>query len=122
MPLPLSFALSTDDARARQRSLQQRLRCGAIVAAGAVAGILGLAFHAYLSNGPACALALLIAGLALIVEALRQADRTFIAPLQAHCQADFSRQVCAALGPLLHPRLGAEAEGRTTASALRQDA
>lgn len=102
MSLPFPLVVLSDAARVRQRRLRQRLRLCALVAAGAAFCIIGLAVQAYVSNGFATALALAIAGSSLLIEALRQADRAFIAPLQAHCQADFSRQISAAIAPLLH--------------------
>lgn len=123
---PISFSpfAPLDEAvYARRKTLQQRMR---IVAGG---GILMLAclgavsFQAYLEHGLLIGTGLFIMGNVFLFEAVRQADQRFIAPLQALCQHDYSREVERVLGPLLEPAPhGTIAASRPAALAHRVDA
>jgi hypothetical protein len=65
-------------------------------------GLLGIGVaQAYAQGGALLAAGLLVAGMLGLLEAFRQADRLFLAPLQAACQEDYSHQVDALLRPLL---------------------
>jgi len=94
------FSAQADAARLRQRRLNWRMRIAAGFGMTALAGVITLAVQAYSVIGAGGTIALLVIGLFLVFEALRQADRRFIAPLQACCQADFNERVEALFGAL----------------------
>jgi hypothetical protein len=99
-----------DDAEARRRALQQRMRVASIVGTVALAGLVACVIHAYLASGVLTAIGLLFIGGLFLFEAFRQADQRFIAPLQARCQDDYNRQVEMLLGPLFASRENRAAE------------
>jgi hypothetical protein len=88
--------------RARRETLQKRMRLASICVCGAT-GLLGIGVaQAYFQGGILLAVGLLVAGMLCLLEVFRHADRVFLAPLQAACQDDYSRQVESLLQPLLH--------------------
>ncbi len=123
-PISLSPFASVDDAAyARRKALRHRMR---IVACGSVilfAGLGALSFQAYVEHGLLIAIGLFIVGSVFLIEAVRQADKRFVAPLQALCQYEYGREVELALGPLLDatPR-DAVAASRSDPLARRVDA
>jgi hypothetical protein len=77
------------------------MRLASICVSG-TAGLLAVAVaQAYAQGGILPAAGLLAAGTLGLLEAFRHADRVFLAPLQAACQNDYSRQVDTLLRPLL---------------------
>jgi hypothetical protein len=94
--------------RARRQALQKRMRLASLcVSAAAVTLVAGVA-QTYLEGGIVPAAGLLVAGALFLLEAFRQADRLFLAPLQAECQNDYSRQIDSLLLPLLQGNSAAE--------------
>lgn len=115
------FAPHDEVACARRRALQQRMR---VLAGGSVLlfGCLGaLSFQAYLAQGLLTAFGLFAMGGVFLFEAVRQADRRFVAPLQALCQDDYSRHVELVLGMSAQPHRTIAAVNRA-ALAQRVDA
>jgi hypothetical protein len=86
---------------ARRRELQKRMRIATLCFAASGASLLAGIAQTYMVGGILPAAGLLIAGTLFLFEAFRQADRLFLAPLQAQCQDDYSRQIDALLRPLL---------------------
>jgi hypothetical protein len=78
------------------------MRVASLCAAGAAALLLASVVQAYFQGGILPATGVTVAGLLFLLEAFRQADRVFLAPLQAKCQDDYSRQIDTLLRPLLH--------------------
>ena len=104
MPAVLPFpciAPVDPQGRARRETLRRRMRLASACVAGAVGLLLVGVVQAYLQGGAIAAAGLLIAGALCLLEVFRHADRVFLAPLQAACQNDYSRQVDALLRPLL---------------------
>jgi len=86
---------------ARRLALQKRMRIASFCASAAAATLVAGTAQAYLQGGLLAATGLLVAGMLLLLETFRVADRHFLAPLQAECQDDYSRQIDALLRPLL---------------------
>jgi hypothetical protein len=87
--------------RARRLALQKRMRIASLCVVVCAAVLVAAIMQAYLVGGVLPAVALLVAGMLCLFEAFRVADRHFLAPLQAECQDDYSRQVDTLLRPLL---------------------
>jgi hypothetical protein len=87
--------------RARRLALQKRMRLASVCVSGAAALLVVGVAQTYLQDGVLPAMGLLAAGTLFLLEAFRQADRLFLAPLQAECQNDYSRQIDTLLRPLL---------------------
>jgi hypothetical protein len=109
------FAPVDPQGRARRNALQKRMRLASALAAAAVAILAGAVAQAYIQGGALPAAGILVAGLLFLFEAFRRADRTYLAPLQAACQDDYSRQIDLLLRPLLDDA-GAAAVDRTRRS------
>jgi len=109
-----NFSAQADAARLRQRRLNWRMRIVAGFGMTALAGIITLAAQAYSVIGAGGSIGLLVIGLFLVCGTLRQADRRFIAPLQARCQADFNERVEALFGALFQD--GARSTRRSDAA------
>jgi hypothetical protein len=113
--IPFSCIAPVDpEGRARRQALQKRMRLASSCVALAVASLVAGVAQTYFIAGAFPAAGLLVAGAPFLFEAFRQADRLFLAPLQAECQDDYSRQIDALLQPLLSTdaseyRPGAEA-------------
>jgi hypothetical protein len=88
--------------RARRLALQKRMRVASLCVSGAAALLVAGTAQTYMHGGILPAMGLLVAGTLFLLEAFRQADRLFLAPLQAECQNDYSRQIDTLLRPLLH--------------------
>lgn len=88
--------------RARRQALQKRMRLASFCVTAAAATLAAVVAQTYVFGGAWLAAGLLVAGSLCLFEAFRQADRLFLAPLQAECQNDYSRQIDALLRPLLH--------------------
>lgn len=93
-----------DEASERRRRLRQRMRVATIAATSSLASLAGIVAYAYVASDALTAFGLLFAGFLMLLEAFRQADRRFIAPLQARCQDDYNRQIDMLLGPLFEIR------------------
>jgi hypothetical protein len=93
-----------DDASDRRRQLRKRMRIGTIAALSSLASLAGIVAYGYMAAGALTAFGLFFIGAITLFEAFRQADRRFIAPLQARCQDDYNRQIDALLGPLFESR------------------
>jgi hypothetical protein len=93
-----------DEASARRRQLRQRMRVATIAALSSLASLAGIVVYAYVASTALTAFGLLFTGVLTLLEAFRQADRRFIAPLQARCQDDYNRQIDTLLGPLFELR------------------
>jgi hypothetical protein len=87
--------------RARRQELQRRMRIASFIAAAAVIVLAAAVAQAYMQGSALLAFGILSAGLLFLFEAFRRADRAYLAPLQAACQDDYSRQVDLLLRPLL---------------------
>jgi len=87
--------------RARRQALQRRMRLASFSVMAAAAALAAGVAQTYMLGGVLPAAGLLVAGMLFLFEAFRQADRLFLAPLQAECQDDYSRQIDALLRPLL---------------------
>jgi hypothetical protein len=94
--------------RARREALQKRMRLASFCVLTAAAALAAGVAQTYVQGGALPAAGLLVAGALFLFEAFRQADRRFLAPLQAECQHDYSRQVDALLQPLLRADTAAE--------------
>jgi hypothetical protein len=101
--LPFACIAPVDpEGRARRIALQRRMRIASVcVFAATVILVAGIA-QAYFQGGILPAAGLLVAGVLLLLETFRLADRHFLAPLQAECQDDYSRQIDRLLRPLLY--------------------
>ena len=95
------FAPVDPQGRARRHELQTRMRIASAFVAAALAILAGAVAQAYLQGGPVLAAGILVAGSLFLFETFRRADRVYLAPLQAACQDDYSRQVDLLLRPLL---------------------
>jgi hypothetical protein len=93
-----------DEASERRRQLRQRMRIVTIAALSTLASLAALVVYAYVASDALTAFGLLFVGVVTLLEAFRQADRRFIAPLQARCQDDYNRQIDVLLGPLFDTR------------------
>jgi hypothetical protein len=93
-----------DEASERRHLLRQRMRVTTIAAASSFASLAGIVAYAYIASDALTALGLLFIGFLTLLEAFRQVDRRFIAPLQARCQDDYNRQIDTLLGPLFKSR------------------
>jgi hypothetical protein len=80
------------------------MRIATIAALSSLGSLASVVAYAYMTAGAMTAVGLVFIGCITLLEAFRQADRRFIAPLQARCQDDYNRQIEALLGPLLEPR------------------
>src|SRR5688572_21948498 len=87
--------------RARRHALQKRMKVASALVAAAVAILAGAVAQAYIQGGTLLAAGILVSGMLFLFEAFRRADRAFLAPLQAACQDDYSRQLDMLLRPLL---------------------
>lgn len=87
----------------RQHTLNCRMQLLACASLLAFAGVAIGTIAAYELEGLAAALAWLVVSTGLMLAGLRWADRIFIEPLQACCQADFNRHVETLFGSLLEP-------------------
>jgi hypothetical protein len=76
-----------------------RIACFCMLSAAAMLAF--MVAQAYLQGGILLGSGLLVAGTLFLFEAFRRADRAFLAPLQAICQDDYSRELDAVLRPLL---------------------
>jgi hypothetical protein len=100
--IPFSCIAPVDpQGRKRREALRKRMRLASVCVSGAAALLVGMVVQAYAQGGLLPAAGLLLAGTLGLLEAFRQADRVFLAPLQAACQSDYSRQVDTLLRPLL---------------------
>jgi hypothetical protein len=100
--IPFPCVAPVDDAASdRRRQLRQRMRVATIAATSLLASLAAIVAYAYIAGGALTAFGLFLAGCITLFEAFRQADRRFIAPLQARCQDDYNRQLDTLLGPLL---------------------
>ena len=93
-----------DEASERRHQLRQRMRIATIAATSSLASLAGIVAYAYVASDALTAFGLLFVGTLMLLEAFRQADRRFIAPLQARCQDDYNRQIDTLLGPLFDVR------------------
>lgn len=100
LPFPCIAPVDPSGA-ARRLALQRRMRLASLCALAAAALLLASVVQAYFQGGILPAIGILVTGLLFLLEAFRQADRLFLAPLQAECQDDYSRQIDALLRPLL---------------------
>jgi hypothetical protein len=99
--IPFSCVAPADEAASdRRRRLRQRMRVAAIAAALATIALAAIVAYGYVASGVLTAAGLLFVGCITLLEAFRQADRRFIAPLEARCQDDYNRQIDVLLGPL----------------------
>lgn len=87
--------------RARRQALQRRMRLASFCVIAAAATLAAGVAQTYILGGMLPASGLLVAGTMFLFEAFRHADRLFLAPLQAECQNDYSRQIDALLRPLM---------------------
>lgn len=87
----------------RQHTLNCRMQLLACISLLAFAGVAVGTIAAYELHGLAAALIWLVASTGSMLAGLRWADRIFIEPLQACCQADFNRHVEMLFGSLLEP-------------------
>jgi hypothetical protein len=87
--------------RARRQALQRRMRLASFCVIAAAATLAAGVAQTYILGGMLPAAGVLVAGALFLFEAFRQADRLFLAPLQAECQSDYSRQIDALLRPIL---------------------
>jgi hypothetical protein len=87
--------------RARRQTLQKRMRLASFCVIAAAATLAAIVAQTYVLGGAWPAAGVLVAGALCLFEAFRQADRFFLAPLQAECQDDYSRQIDALLRPLM---------------------
>src|SRR5262245_38556395 len=100
--IPFSCVAPVDpQGRARRQALQKRMRLASFCVIAAAATLAAGVAQTYMLGGLLPAAALLVAGMLFLFEAFRQADRLFLAPLQAECQSDYSRQIDALLRPVL---------------------
>lgn len=100
--LPFSCIAPVDpQGAARRQALQKRMRLASICVSAAAALLVAGVAQTYVQGGILPAAGLLVAGTLFLLEAFRQADRLFLAPLQAECQNDYSRQIDNLLQPLL---------------------
>ena len=60
-----------------------------------IGAVVGVAACAFWLEGLGVAVCLLLVGTMVVIEAARQADRYFVAPLQRYCQEAFNRQIAA---------------------------
>ena len=104
------FAPVDAQGRARRHALQKRMKIASALVAAAVAILAGAVAQAYIQGGSLLAAGILVAGTLFLFEAFRRADRAFLAPLQAACQDDYSRQLDMLLGPLLDDEGAAASE------------
>ena len=87
--------------RARRHALRKRMRVASFLVTAAIAILSAAIAQAYLQGGVLPASGILVAGALFLFEAFRRADRAYLAPLQAACQDDYSRQIDILLRPLL---------------------
>lgn len=87
--------------RARRHALQKRMKIASALVAAAIAILAAAVTQAYVQGGSLLAFGILVSGVLFMFEAFRRADRAFLAPLQAACQDDYSRQLDMLLRPLL---------------------
>ena len=115
--IPFACVAPVDDAASdRRRRLRLRMRVASILASSFIAALAAFVIYAYVASGALTAFGLFLLGGATLFEACRQADRRFIAPLQAICQDDYNRQLDTLLGPILEARAQRiEREGRVDA-------
>ena len=93
IPFPC-VAPADDEASERRRQLRQRMRVATIASLSTLAGLAALVVYAYVASSALTAFGLLFVGVVTLLEAFRQADRRFIAPLQARCQAHIQPWCC----------------------------
>lgn len=87
----------------RQELLNGRMRLLAFSTLVMFAAVIAGTAYFHQAQGLAVASLWLALSSSAMICALRWADRRFIAPLQACCQADFNRHVEALFGSLLEP-------------------
>jgi hypothetical protein len=111
------FAPVDPQGRARRHALQRRMRIASCLIAAAIAILAGAVVQAYVHGGTWLAAGIFVSGSLFLFEAFRRADQAYLAPLQAACQNDYSRQLDILLRPLFD-----EVEAPTTESARHVDA
>lgn len=94
--------------RARRLALQKRMRIASFCVIASAATLVGGTTQAYFEGGILPAAGFLVVGMLLLLEAFRVADRLYLAPLQAECQDDYSRQIETLLRPLLQDKIAAD--------------
>ncbi|HEX2116665.1 MAG TPA: hypothetical protein VHM01_19850 [Alphaproteobacteria bacterium] len=77
------------------------MRIASLLLTAAIAILAAAVAQAYVQGGALLAAGILVAGALFLFEVFRRADRAYLAPLQAACQEDYSRQVDILLRPLL---------------------